>query len=966
MTTARAWPAALILAALGRFAGAGGPAVFWAGDPVGPGEAVVLVGEGLGHQPAVELARLPDGEPSQPVGPPAWPESARAVEALQVSEQSLKFVVPKDFEPGVYVLRVTTAGGSVAGTLNRPRAWWAQGDLGRAASPGGWVRAFGVNLAAGAAERDAVSPTIRLEGPTTLLLEAEGSSFAAKAALPADVPPGEYRLWVHNGLGGDAAWSDPITLSVSQPRAWPQAVFDVTKFGAAGDGLKDDTAAVLAALEEAAAAGGGVVYFPRGRYRLSEGLTVPRFTVVRGEARELSALCWTELPEAPEALVRGTNSFGLEELTLYAQQHCHVIAGDLGSEPEAGDVFLRRLRVRADLYRGHLKPEEVDARFREALRLSTGGGDTVRLGGRNVTITDCDFYGSGRSLFLSRVRGGRVAGNRFYNGRWGWYCISGSDGLIFEDNEVTGADLMSTGGGLNCLDGSSFSQNVYYAHNRLSLMHGWDREAMTSDAGGEVYFGKIASGKGSDPLSQGGLTPFRKGTRLTLAEEPKPTHREWIGAGVFVLAGRGAGQYRRVVGHDGTTIEIDRPWAVPPDAESDLGITMFQGHYLLVDNEFTDTGAVQFYGTSIECVVAGNRGTRTQGFRGRGLWYHGYQPSWFCRFLDNEILEGNYYHFNSAAEAMLEIYGARRPPLAGPLNVGAVVRGNHLHSGAHLRVDGACRDVVVEGNRVEKADMGVFVSEKTRGVLVRKNQFHDVRHEVLDEEALRRAAEERMRKFLGRQEPVATWSFEKLTAGRFPDDSGNGFFAKIVGGAEPADAGRRGRAVRFDGTGYLRVDEPAVFNAPNVTVSLWVKPETTAGRRGLVAKRFHGTACPLVLSQNAASLHFEATEQGGPWTFNFGTPVVLKPNEWTHVAAVVEQGKGVTLYAGGRQVARLDNPARRETNAEPLILGREAWGGDPPKGDTPGFFIGLLDEVKMWTRALSGEEIEAECARERQ
>jgi hypothetical protein len=281
-------------------------------------------------------------------------------------------------------------------------------------------------------------------------------------------------------------------------------------------------------------------------------------------------------------------------------------------------------------------------------------------------------------------------------------------------------------------------------------------------------------------------------------------------------------------------------------------------------------------------------------------------------------------------------------------------------------VAGACRDVVVEGNRVEKADVGIFVSERTRGVLVRNNQFDDVRHEVLDEEALRRAAEERMRRFLGRRDPVAAWSFEKLSAGRFADDSGNGFFAKIVGGAEPADAGRSGRAVRFDGTGYLRVDEPAVFNAPNVTVSLWVKPETTAGRRGLVTKRFHGTVCPLVLSQSAASLRFEATEQGGPWTFNFGTPAVFKPNEWTHVAAVVEQGKGVTLYAAGRQVARLANPAHRETNAEPLIFGREAWGGDPPGGNTPGFFVGLIDEVRVWTRALGPEEVEADCARRRE
>ena len=30
------------------------------------------------------------------------------------------------------------------------------------------------------------------------------------------------------------------------------------------------------------------------------------------------------------------------------------------------------------------------------------------------------------------------------------------------------------------------------------------------------------------------------------------------------------------------------------------------------------------------------------------------------------------------------------------------------------------------------------------------------------------------------------------------------------------------------------------------------------------------------------------------------------------------------------------------------------------KGDTPGFYAGLIDEVKVWTRALSADELLAE------
>lgn len=45
---------------------------------------------------------------------------------------------------------------------------------------------------------------------------------------------------------------------------------DVRDFGAAGNGLQDDTAAVQAAIDNVTLAGGGVVLFPSGRYNLSQ------------------------------------------------------------------------------------------------------------------------------------------------------------------------------------------------------------------------------------------------------------------------------------------------------------------------------------------------------------------------------------------------------------------------------------------------------------------------------------------------------------------------------------------------------------------------------------------------------------------------------------------------------------------------------------------------------------------------
>ena len=45
-------------------------------------------------------------------------------------------------------------------------------------------------------------------------------------------------------------------------------------YGAAGDGVADDTAEIQAAIDAVEASGGGIVYFPRGTYLITAGLIV--------------------------------------------------------------------------------------------------------------------------------------------------------------------------------------------------------------------------------------------------------------------------------------------------------------------------------------------------------------------------------------------------------------------------------------------------------------------------------------------------------------------------------------------------------------------------------------------------------------------------------------------------------------------------------------------------------------------
>ncbi len=691
----------------------------------------MIIGSGFGNHPKIELIRLPDAPDQNLAISRVFNNKSITVGDIQASDQSVKFVVPQTFQRGIFSVRITNGLSSAVWRLNSPTIYWAQGDLGGKASPGGWIRVFGRCLG-------------NTAGPSLLSMQSQTSKqifriqsqssnpWEARFQVPSTMKPGVYDVKLYNGWGDKNCWERIGQFMVATVAKWPETVFNVRDFGAIGDGVANDTRAISATLEAAGKNRGGIVYFPRGRYWISEPLIIPRFVTLRGQGRRLVSLFWKDFKKQPPAyLIYGNNHFSLEDITLYASNYRNFIGSDLKQTKagKPGYVSMQRVTVRGNSYRGHLKPAEIDRRFRNSLKLSTGGGDTIRLGGENISIHDCDIYGSGRSFYFLNPTNSYVSHNRFYNGRWGWYCITSADGLIFENNIIQGADLMSTGGSINAGNKDiAYSRNIFFGHNKFRLLFGWDREAMTSDAAGGFYYGKVK---------------HPSGKTVTLAGKPtaRPGARNgWKGAGVFILGGKGMGQFAQVAHIHEDVISLDRPWKVLPDNTSVVSITMMQQNYIFFDNEFTDAGvALQYYGTSINHLASGNKSIRTGGYYNSGRWYHHYQPSWYCQFLDNEILEGNSYrggpnNTSVAGEAFIGTWGLQRSPNTAPLALGAVIRRNHLYSNAHIEVRGGrnpmapgTRDVIVQDNIIEHADVGVKIDSGCSGILTKGNVFNDVR-----------------------------------------------------------------------------------------------------------------------------------------------------------------------------------------------------------------------------------------------
>jgi hypothetical protein len=156
-------------------------------------------------------------------------------------------------------------------------------------------------------------------------------------------------------------------------------------------------------------------------------------------------------------------------------------------------------------------------------------------------------------------------------------------------------------------------------------------------------------------------------------------------------------------------------------------VSTVQRRQLIIGNEFADTGGVQLQAGSVECIVTGNTGERMKGFTGAGIWDgKGYCPNWFCQFLNNRITEGNYYHFNSAADSGIRILNTNKPPYAGSLNYGTIVRRNCLENNASIQVIGACRDVLVEGNCISNTRLGISLDPAATNSLVNANCFTNV------------------------------------------------------------------------------------------------------------------------------------------------------------------------------------------------------------------------------------------------
>lgn len=195
---------------------------------------------------------------------------------------------------------------------------------------------------------------------------------------------------------------------------------------------------------------------------------------------------------------------------------------------------------------------------------------------------------------------------------------------------------------------------------------------------------------------------------------------------------------------------------------------------------------------------------------------------------------------------------------------------------------------------------------------------------------------------------IARYGFEMLDNGRIVDLSGKGNDLLAQGKLSLAP-GKVGRAVVISKEGYPQAAfSPSLELGGEMTLEAWIKPDFNppSGMRILDRATIGGSDGFMLDTWPAGQLRL-ITSSG---RLQDTEPVPV--GQWTHVAVTQSLDEGVArLYRNGQVVAEGTTAGKLNPSQWPLNVGASQGGGDR--------FSGLLDEVRIYNRALAPEEIMA-------
>jgi hypothetical protein len=200
---------------------------------------------------------------------------------------------------------------------------------------------------------------------------------------------------------------------------------------------------------------------------------------------------------------------------------------------------------------------------------------------------------------------------------------------------------------------------------------------------------------------------------------------------------------------------------------------------------------------------------------------------------------------------------------------------------------------------------------------------------------------------------ISYWNFDELEEGdtEFLDLSGNGRHGILHNNTHPIE-GKFGKALKFDGLAdYAEIPYDAGLSCLYaISVEAWIYPTPPhqENRNGGIINNINGRSNARLLITATGMLLAEL--YGDSNYYRVSGPIA--PNEtWSHVVYVHDGLDGI-IYVNGEPGTPIPCPNLLRVGTNSLTIG---WGHTGNNYH----YSGLIDEVKIYNRALSTQEIEA-------
>ena len=204
---------------------------------------------------------------------------------------------------------------------------------------------------------------------------------------------------------------------------------------------------------------------------------------------------------------------------------------------------------------------------------------------------------------------------------------------------------------------------------------------------------------------------------------------------------------------------------------------------------------------------------------------------------------------------------------------------------------------------------------------------------------------------------VSYWSFDDGTiAGGKVEDVLGANDGELDGNPKSV-AGKVGKALEFNGENFVHIPGTASLEfagAKEMSVAVWVNADSDSPVQGVVAG-----CCGTIVAQrdvNGWALRFDGRNAGQEMEFivqpgwqgdgGFGAPKFDK-GKWHHLVGVVAD-KEKFLYVDGKLEVEMGYNGPMATGGSETEIGHAGDGG----------FVGIIDEVLIYNKALSEDEVE--------